>query len=134
MLSNLTAGCRQRGHFVPIFKYSKCSSCVHVSGGKLHVVSGPEFAIFPKKPTGYIIDMDSGSLSGTWNVPGGLQNPHDVAVSSDGNTVYVVELNPFKVWKLTNGGSWPRKDILTTPRPPDSVFQFVLSRLDSLLG
>jgi hypothetical protein len=38
-------------------------------------------------------------------VPGGLQNPHDVAVSEDGNTVYVCELNPFKVWRLTNGGS-----------------------------
>ena len=77
--------------------------------------------------------MDSGSLSGTWNVPGGLQNPHDIAVSEDGNIVYVVELNPFKVWKLTNGGSWPRKDKPITPRPRDSVFQLVSSRLDSLL-
>ena len=79
--------------------------------------------------------MDSGSLSGTWNVPGGLKNPHDIAVSEDGNIVYVVELNPFKVWKLTNGGSWPRKDMIVTtpPASPDSVFQFVLKRLDSLL-
>ena len=104
----------------------------------MHAVSGPEFLLHPdipnpfaKKPTGFIIDMDSGSLSGTWNVPGGLQNPHDIAVSDDGNIVYVVELNPFKVWKLTNGGSWPRKDTPTTSRPP---FQFLLSRLDSLLG
>lgn len=74
--------------------------------------------------------MDSGSLSGTWNVPGGLQNPHDIAVSEDGNIVYVVELNPFKVWKLTNGGSWPWP---ITPRPRDSVFKLVSLRLDSLL-
>ena len=76
-------------------------------GGQLHAVSGPEFSLLPsdKKPTGYIVSMESGELSGTWNVPGGLQNPHDIAVSHDGNIVYVVELNPFKVWKLTNGGS-----------------------------
>ena len=58
-----------------------------------------------KKPTGYIVNMATGELTGTWNVPGGLQNPHDVVVSEDGNTVYVCELNPFKVWKLTTGGS-----------------------------
>jgi len=75
------------------------------NGGQLHAVSGPEFSLNPwgKKPTGYIVSMESGELSGTWNVPGGLQNPHDVAVSEDGSIVYVVELNPFKVWKLTNG-------------------------------
>ena len=78
-----------------------------MTGGQLHAVSGPEFSLNPwvKKPTGYIVKMDTGELTGTWNVPGGLQNPHDIAVSEDGNTVYVCELNPFKVWKLTNGGS-----------------------------
>jgi len=75
------------------------------NGGQLHAVSGPEFSLNPwvQKPTGYIIKMDTGELTGTWNVPGGLQNPHDIAVTEDGNTVYVCELNPFKVWKLTNG-------------------------------
>ena len=79
--------------------------------------------------------MESGSLSGTWNVPGGLKNPHDIAVSEDGNIIYVVELNPFKVWKLTNGGSWPRKEtiVATSEDSPDSVFQFVLKGLVSLL-
>lgn len=105
----------------------------------MHAVSGPEFSLNPwaRKPTGYIIEMDSGGLSGTWNVPGGLQNPHDIAVSEDGSIVYVVELNPFKVWKLTNGGSWPRQEDPPNPKPSpqsDSVFQFVISRLDSLLG
>jgi peptidylamidoglycolate lyase len=50
-----------------------------------------------------MIKMDTGELTGTWTVPGGLQNPHDIAVTEDGNTVYVCELNPFKVWQLTNG-------------------------------
>ena len=100
-------------------------------------MSGPEFSLNPwaNKPTGYIVDMESGELSGTWNVPGGLQNPHDVAVSSDGNIVYVVELNPFKVWKLTNGGS--RLGFSTsssTSAPPTSLIDFLRSRLNSLLG
>ena len=78
-----------------------------LTGGLIHAVSGPEFSLNPwtRKPTGYVVSLDSGELVGSWNVPGGLQNPHDVAVSEDGNTVYVCELNPFKVWKLTNGGS-----------------------------
>ena len=76
-------------------------------GGQLHAVSGPEFSLNPwvRKPTGYVVSLESGELTGSWNVPGGLQNPHDVAVAEDGNTVYVCELNPFKVWRLTNGGS-----------------------------
>jgi len=90
-------------------------------GGQLHAVSGPEFSINPfgKKPTGYIVSMESGLLTGTWNVPGGLQNPHDIAVSPDGNVVYVVELNPFKVWKLTNGApqSAPPSPPLLPPTP-----------------
>ena len=62
--------------------------------------------------------MESGDLAGTWNVPGGLQNPHDLAVSGDGSIVYVVELNPFKVWKLSTGGS-----VLSVPRQPPPANQ-----------
>jgi len=93
------------------------------NGGQLHAVSGPEFSLnpFAKKPTGYIVSMEMGELSGSWNVPGGLQNPHDVAVSEDGSIVYVVELNPFKVWKLTNGApqsaAVPLPSLNTTPHP-----------------
>jgi hypothetical protein len=56
-------------------------------------------------------------------VPGGLQNPHDIAVSADGGTVYAVELQPFVVWKLTNGG--PTKQ----PQP-----QGILHQLLGFLG
>ena len=86
----------------------------HVSGGHLHAVSGPEFSLNPwaKKPTGYIIKMESGSLSGTWNVPGGLKNPHDIAVSANGSTIYAVELNPFLVWKLTDGENGGKKEVV----------------------
>jgi len=99
------------GNFVKTLKPSEFGSRIFstaytkANGGQIHAVSGPEFSLNPwvQKPTGYIVNIDTGELTGTWNVPGGLQNPHDVAVSEDGNTVYVVELNPFKVWKLTNG-------------------------------
>ena len=106
-----------------------------ITGGQLHAVSGPEFSInpFTKKPTGYIVNMESGELAGTWNVPGGLQNPHDIAVSSDGNIVYVVELNPFKVWKLTNGGS--RQSSSTTTAQQTILTKFgPLGLLQDLLG
>ena len=112
--------------------------CYSIVGGQLHAVSGPEFSLNPwsKKPTGYIIDMDSGELEGTWNVPGGLSNPHDVAVSQDGNIVYVVELNPFKVWKLTNGGSRSSSETLSsnTDQQPDTFLLALKARIESLLG
>ena len=108
------------------------------AGGQLHAVSGPEFSLNPwgKKPTGYIVSMESGELSGTWNVPGGLQNPHDVAVSEDGSIVYVVELNPFKVWKLTNGGSGHNPPLPPTPTQTGhlGLLQAIQSGLLGVLG
>ena len=39
-----------------------------ISDGKLHAVSGPDFSPFGQKPTGYIINMETGNLDGTWQV------------------------------------------------------------------
>ena len=70
-----------------------------------------------------------------FQVTGGLQNPHDVVVSPDASTVYVVELSPFVVWKLTNGGHPPSSsssssDITTTtPRPNQSIVEFLIGML-----
>ena len=36
--------------------------------GKLHAVSGPDFNPFGVKPTGYIVDMETGNVDGTWQV------------------------------------------------------------------
>jgi len=91
--------------------------------GKLHAVSGPEFGLRALKPMGYIINMDTGNIDGTWQVPGGLQNPHDVALSADGGTVYVVELSPYILWKLSNGGPY------TAPPPNKSLFESLLGLL-----
>ena len=33
----------------------------------------------------------------------GFKMPHDVAVTANGDFIYVVEINPFKVWKLSSG-------------------------------
>jgi hypothetical protein len=70
---------------------------------QLYAVSGPEFNPFAPKPVGYILDIESGGIDGTFQVPDGLKNPHDVAVSSDASTIYIIELNPFVTWKLSNG-------------------------------
>ena len=74
--------------------------------------------------------METGELTGTWNVPGGLKNPHDVAVSSDGSIVYVVELNPFKVWKLTTGG-WGHSQTRPDSQPTNPLYS-LLSQFFSL--
>ena len=115
-----------------VAKHTDCAA-----GGQLHAVSGPEFSLNPwaRKPTGYIVDMEAGQLTGTWNVPGGLQNPHDVAVTEDGSTVYVVELNPFKVWKLSNGGSGSgpdrtRRQGPARPQPTAETTSLTLSEPD----
>ena len=53
---------------------------------------------------GYIIDLESNKLSSTFNVADeGLKLPHDIAVTNDGSFVYIVEINPFKIWKLSVG-------------------------------
>lgn len=59
-----------------------------------------------------------------------MQNPHDVAVSGDGNIVYVVELNPFKVWKLSTGGSWP--SLAQASDSPDNPLISLLNQIASL--
>ena len=51
-----------------------------------------------------MLDINTGDLVSTFDgADNGFQNPHDIAVSVDGSAVYEVELNPYKVWKLTNG-------------------------------
>ncbi|XP_049787551.1 peptidyl-alpha-hydroxyglycine alpha-amidating lyase 1 isoform X1 [Schistocerca cancellata] len=71
-------------------------------GGQLYVVNGPnmqrnnpiggfQISLTVPKP----ITKFTGSLS--------LKNPHDIAVTADGHEVYIVELNPFKIWKFYDG-------------------------------
>ena len=77
----------------------------NTDGGNIYAINGPDpfGAVNGIKSEGLVIDINNGKLKTTFNGEPGFQNPHDVASSLDGNVVYVVELNPFKVWKLTNG-------------------------------
>ncbi|XP_043195701.1 peptidyl-glycine alpha-amidating monooxygenase-like isoform X4 [Amphibalanus amphitrite] len=72
-------------------------------GGALFVVNGPNYA--GNKVQGYVVSVTSKSVTSTFSPDGnGLSNPHDVAVSRDGSAVYVVELNPRKVWRFNVDG------------------------------
>ena len=74
--------------------------------GNLYAIGGPENFAFVtgKKTQGYIVDIDSGNVKNSFNVADeGFKMPHDVAVTNDGSFVYVVEINPFKIWKLSTG-------------------------------
>ncbi|CAG5132319.1 unnamed protein product [Candidula unifasciata] len=73
-----------------------------VQGGVLYAVNGPSFS----GPTdisvqGFTLDIKTGALLETWNIPQHLHNPHDVCIHTGSQSVYVGELNPQAVWKLS---------------------------------
>lgn len=78
-----------------------------VHGGLLYVVNGPmvvSATTVPVKVAGFVVNLSDKEVIAHFNSEGnGFQNPHDVAVTKDGSQVYVVELNPFKVWKFVTG-------------------------------
>jgi peptidylamidoglycolate lyase len=69
----------------------------------LFVVNGPE--LFGNGfVSGFVISLASKQLIEAFSPNGqGFSNPHDIAVSTDGSQVYVVELDPCKVWKFIKG-------------------------------
>jgi DNA-binding beta-propeller fold protein YncE len=72
-------------------------------GGLLFVVNGPEFR-GGGFVSGFIISLVSKQVMEAFSPNGqGFSNPHDVAVNTDGSQVYVVELDPHKVWKFVKG-------------------------------
>ncbi|KAK3593802.1 hypothetical protein CHS0354_014344 [Potamilus streckersoni] len=68
-------------------------------GGILFAVNGPEFGS-STTVQGFTVDLNTGRLLSTWNVPAGMKNPHDVTVDSINHRIYVGEINPNKVWKF----------------------------------
>ncbi|KAK7792478.1 hypothetical protein R5R35_013863 [Gryllus longicercus] len=75
-----------------------------VQGGLLYIVNGPSLGNVSIKVDGFVVSLASEELVAYFNSDGaGFQNPHDVAVTKDGSEVYVVELQPFKVWKFVQG-------------------------------
>ncbi|XP_038220861.1 peptidyl-alpha-hydroxyglycine alpha-amidating lyase 1-like isoform X2 [Zerene cesonia] len=72
-----------------------------IQGGRLYLVNGPSLsASIPVR--GYVIEYTSGRLIQTFAPGDAFRNPHDVAVSPDGSTVYVAELDPYKVYKFVD--------------------------------
>ncbi|XP_034653614.1 peptidyl-alpha-hydroxyglycine alpha-amidating lyase 1 isoform X1 [Drosophila subobscura] len=76
------------------------------SGGELVIVNGPsaELGIHPEhynEVHGFVMNMRNRQLVSKFG-PNNLefQNPHDVAVTADGNEIYVAELNPMRIHKF----------------------------------
>jgi len=66
-------------------------------------VNGPDLYSKNFAVQGFVIGIASQQLVATFAPPSGtFSNPHDLAVSYDSNEVYVVELNPHRVWKFVN--------------------------------
>ncbi|XP_017045041.1 peptidyl-alpha-hydroxyglycine alpha-amidating lyase 1 isoform X1 [Drosophila ficusphila] len=78
------------------------------AGGQLVIVNGPtaELGIHPEhynEVHGFVLSMRSKQLISKFG-PNNLefQNPHDVAVTTDGNEIYVAELNPMRIHKFVH--------------------------------
>ncbi|XP_016929420.2 peptidyl-alpha-hydroxyglycine alpha-amidating lyase 1 isoform X3 [Drosophila suzukii] len=78
------------------------------TGGQLVIVNGPtaELGIHPEhynEVHGFVLSMRSKQLVSKFG-PNNLefQNPHDVAVTADGNEIYVAELNPMRIHKFVH--------------------------------
>lgn len=65
-------------------------------------MNGPSSWPNHPKVQGFVIPMSTRTITSVFSPNGqGLGQPHDVAVSKDGNQVYVVEISrPYKVWKF----------------------------------
>lgn len=72
-------------------------------GGLLFVLNGPQFT-FPQQPiNGYILSMTANRIVGRFypSTPEEtFSNPHELAVSGDGDEIYVAELSPTMVHKF----------------------------------
>ncbi|XP_067633004.1 peptidyl-alpha-hydroxyglycine alpha-amidating lyase 1 isoform X2 [Eurosta solidaginis] len=75
-------------------------------GGRFVIVNGPtaELGIRPEhynEVRGYVMNLRTKQVLSKFG-PNDMQfsNPHDVAVTSDGNEIYVAELNPMRIHKF----------------------------------
>ncbi|XP_037819701.1 peptidyl-alpha-hydroxyglycine alpha-amidating lyase 1 [Lucilia sericata] len=75
-------------------------------GGQFVIVNGPTAELGLKteqynEVRGYVMEFTTKKVTGKFG-PNDMEfsNPHDVAVSKDGNEVYVAELNPMRIHKF----------------------------------
>ncbi|ODN03814.1 Peptidyl-glycine alpha-amidating monooxygenase B [Orchesella cincta] len=76
------------------------------NGGTLVAVNGPNGRFQSKTVQGFIISLATREISSVFKPASGFGNPHDVAISKDGNDIYVVEISqPYKVWKFSQNST-----------------------------
>ncbi|KAE8748223.1 hypothetical protein FOCC_FOCC005062 [Frankliniella occidentalis] len=72
--------------------------------GLFYIVNGP--STDTQQVKGFVVDANTRNIISTFQTGNTqLSNPHDVAVSPDGESVYVVQLDPHRVWKFVSKGS-----------------------------
>jgi len=49
---------------------------------------------------GLTLDLATGTVLDSWSAAKGFYTPHDLAVSSDGRTIYVAETTPARLYKF----------------------------------
>lgn len=71
----------------------------------MYAVNGPSFKRSRAVPAqGFIIDMNgTGEIVSAFATSGLLGQPHWLALGSNGSTIFVADINPYRIVKLVNG-------------------------------
>lgn len=67
------------------------------NGQTVYAVTGPTARLYP---IGVTIDVKSQEIVNSWRPSTGFMQPHDIAVSPNGTTLYVAEIGPNKITKF----------------------------------
>lgn len=83
-------------------------------GGLFYLVNGPDET--DRVVQGFVVNANDLSVVSTFQAGDAqLSNPHDIAVSPDGESVYVVQLDPHRVLKFVHKGAEnSQKTVLAT--------------------
>ncbi|XP_066900796.1 peptidyl-alpha-hydroxyglycine alpha-amidating lyase 1 isoform X2 [Halyomorpha halys] len=84
-----------------------------VSGGELFVVNGKSSSSLIHVQ-GFVLSLN-GKILGSFGA-GSLKTPHDIATSSNGSIVYVVEIGPNRAWKFVYNAGTTVHQITETPK------------------
>ncbi|XP_058463142.1 peptidyl-alpha-hydroxyglycine alpha-amidating lyase 1 [Malaya genurostris] len=74
-----------------------------MNGGVLYIINGPQFTNGTRPIQGFILSMQSNQIIARFfpnNPQLAFSNPHELAVSENGNQIYVAELSPTVVHKF----------------------------------
>lgn len=74
------------------------------ANNRLYVVNGNRF-FGSQHIRGYVLHVDSGEVLSQFAPWMDMENPHDIAVTSDEREIYVVELNSHKIYKFNQGNT-----------------------------